>query len=168
MAGAEAGAELSKPHLDGFAVLALARGLGFGQRLRFIWRVRRTKTVFREIVRCRGATQIRFVCVLFELAEKKIARGDVGVNFRDSRTIHSRTGRGSLERFLENHGRSVERKSLSHSDFQAGPVLESRLRKNFRTRVASRAVSKPKQRNPADGTPADFTRPPRKLEIAGG
>ena len=90
MAPAEAGAELREPHFDGLAVLTFARGLGFGQRLRLVGRTRRTKTVFRELVRRGGATQIRLGRVLFRLAQNKIARGKIGVNFSDRGTCFRR------------------------------------------------------------------------------
>jgi hypothetical protein len=130
MVSVEPDAEFSEPHFDRLAVPAFAFGLGFGQRLRLVGRACRTKTVFRELVSRGRATQIRFGRVLFCLAQEQIAHRKIGVNLSGG-WIRFRVGQRVLRRVLGSHGPSIERESLSHSEFQAGPVLDTRHRQSF-------------------------------------
>ncbi len=76
-----AGAELCDPHLDGVATQSFAGGFGLRQRLRLIRRVGWPETIFRSFVRRPGSAQVCFRGVGVGFTKKKVARGQVGMDF---------------------------------------------------------------------------------------
>ena len=112
------GAQLGDPHFDGFAVLAFARGLGFGKRLHLVGRARRPQTGFRELVRRGNAAQVRLGRVRFGFTQEKIARGDVGVNL-DSDAIRGGWRRRLASRLPGNTCWLIERESQLHTPFRS-------------------------------------------------